>query len=157
MSNFRIEKRIPFGFRGDWGMLYKKYNYKVPSMKEVAYYQETNYYDIGMDVQFKPLDDGIVKRSSRTDDKVDKKTQTEDYRIIQTTDAYFNYETRDFDCVVACGDIVKVFGRYWVVESIEEECVYTPRKQSFYNLAVTKIASDEIITRQPTEEEKANA
>ncbi len=157
MQQKMIEKRIPFGFHGDWGMLYKKYNYKSPNMKNVAVYKKTSYFDFGMDVQFKPVDDGIVKRSSRTDDKVDKNTQTEEYRIVQTTDSYFNDETKEYECVVEVGDIIRLFGRFWIVESIEEECIYAPAKHSFYNLSITRIANEEIITRQPAEEEKHHA
>ena len=142
MQTNRIEKRIPFGFHGDWGTLYKKYVYDT---ENVIVYKKTNYYDIGMDVQFKALDDGIVKRTTTNDEKVDKKRQKESYRIVQTTDAFFNDETGEYECIVEVGDIIKVFGRFWVVENIEEECIYSPVKQSFFNINVTKIAKEEII------------
>ena len=47
-----IDKRIPFGFLGEWGKVYKLYNYNV-KVGNVIEYQKSKYYDIGQDVQFR--------------------------------------------------------------------------------------------------------
>ena len=53
MKTIRIEKRIPFGFMGDWGKLYKQYNFEEKTNKSVVKWQDSAYVDLGQDVQFK--------------------------------------------------------------------------------------------------------
>lgn len=143
MKNIKVEKRIPFGFRGDWGKVYKQYSFLDKKGGKILNWQKTEYYDIGMDVQFKPVDDGVAKQKMPSQPKENIVGRGE-YRIVQTTDAYFNDESGEFECVVDLGDIVEVFGSFWVVDSIDESCIYTPAKHSFYDVAL-KIIRDKIL------------
>lgn len=146
MQNYRIEKRIPFGFRGDWGKLYKKYTYSDTTALEVVSLKKQSYADIGADVQFKPLDDGIASKKMPTE-PLGNRIKKSEYRIVQTTDAYFNDRKKEYECIVEVGDIVKVFGSYWVADSVDEKCVYTPAKQSFYDIGL-KIIEENFISKE---------
>lgn len=138
MKNIRIEKRIPFGFLGDWGKLYKKYTYAETAPRETVEWQDNAYADIGQDVQFKYLEEGIDNQR-KPDQPIENRIGGADYRIVETTDAYFDDDSHEFECVVGLGDIVKVFGRWWVVDSIDEKSIFTPSKQTFYYIALKRI------------------
>ncbi len=144
MKPQRIEKRIPFGFMGDWGKLYKKYTYEEQTTKEVVGWKNNAYADLGMDVQFKYLEDGIDKQDKPAQ-TVDTRVGKGEYRIVETTDAYFDEDSHEFECVVGLGDIVNVFGRWWVVDSIDEKSIFTPQKQTFYYIALKRIKEEIVI------------
>lgn len=62
MKNIRVEKRVPFGFKGEWGQVYKSIT-RGENLLTRSFYGIRNYYvDIGQDVQFKYLEDGIDKQ-----------------------------------------------------------------------------------------------
>lgn len=146
MKTIRIEKRIPFGFMGDWGKLYKKYTYEEQTTKAIVEWKDNAYADLGMDVQFKYLEDGIDKQNTPAQ-TVENRVGKGEYRIVETTDAYFDDDSHEFECVVGLGDIVKVFGRWWVVDSIDEKSIFTPSKQTFYYIALKRI-KEEIVVKE---------
>ena len=133
MKPIRIEKRIPFGFRGDWGKLYKKNNYDV-TVKNVFQWVDTAYFDLGQDVQFKLIED-----RSYPYQLIQNYVTKANYRVVETTDAYFDEETGDFECVAEIGDIVLFRGRWYVVEDIEVQSIYSPRRHSFFFIALKNI------------------
>lgn len=134
----RIEKRIPFGFKGEWGKVYK--NYVFDETKENIEYQRNNYVDIGEDVQFKYLENGIDKSINLTQPIMNLPTNAE-YRVAKTTDAYLNIDTNNYECVVGLNDIVYAFGCFWLVEKIEEKSIFNPIKQTFYYIGLKRIFS----------------
>lgn len=138
--NIRIEKRIPFGFKGKWGRVYKLTNYNETS-NEITY-QRATYYDIGQDVQFKYLEDGIDKSINNSQPVQNLVTKGE-FRLIKTTDAYF--DGNNYECVVQNNDIVYFENEYWVAEKVDERSIFTPNKQTFYYLALRKIFKDTLI------------
>ena len=138
MKIIRIEKRIPFGFMGEWGQLYKLYTYEEKTDKAVVKWQNKSYVDLGMDVQFKYLEDGIDKQKTPAQPGENRVGKGE-YRIAETTDAYFDEDSKEFECVVDVGDIVNVFGRWWEVDSIDEKSIFTPQKQTFYYIGLKRI------------------
>lgn len=138
MKTIRIEKRIPFGFMGDWGRVYKQFVFDEKTDKAAVKWQDNAYADLGMDVQFKYLEDGADKRKNPAQ-PVENRVGKGEYRIVETTDAYFDEESGGFECVVDLGDIVNVFGRWWVVDSIDEKSIFTPFKQTFYFIALKRI------------------
>lgn len=218
MKKIRVEKRIPFGFKGEWGQVYKAFNYeetaavfsdplagewlifenpalldprvrwsvdftsngkgewkdenyrtvrftstlsevengealvkwlqanatRIPDSTYIEW-NKTAYIDIGQDVQFKYLENGIDKQRyfTQTEENIVVKS---DYRIVETTDAYFNDETGEFECVVDIGDIVCLFERWWVVDNIDEKSIFTPAKQTFFYLGLKRI-HEKIIRR----------
>jgi len=133
----KVEKRLPFGFKGEWGKVYKLYTYEVVA-SNIIEWQKSSYVDIGDDVQFKYIEDGIDKTIDITQPIMNLPTKSE-FRLVKTTDAYFNVETSNYECVVGVNDIVKVFGCWWVVEKIEERSIFTPSKQTFYYCGLKKI------------------
>ena len=139
MQNIRIEKRIPFGFRGDWGKVYKRFVFDETTNKEVIKYQDVNYAELGQDVQFKYLEDGIDKQDKPTQ-PIDNREVKGEFRIVETTDAYFDTDSNEYECVVGLGDIVNLFGCWWVVDSIDDKSIYTPQKQTFYYVSLKKIS-----------------
>ena len=143
MKTIRIEKRIPFGFIGGWGKLYKQYNFEEKTNKTVVKWQDSAYVDLGQDVQFKYLEDGIDKQKNPAQ-PIENRVGKGEYRIVETTDAYFDDDSGEFECVVDLGDIVNVFGRWWVVDSIDEKSIFTPAKQTFYYIAVKRI-TDKVV------------
>lgn len=139
--NIRIEKRVPFGFKGKWGKCYKLTNFNNGSP---IIYQDNTYYDIGYDVQFKYLENGVDKSIINSTPIANLVTKGE-FRLVKTTDAYFDNTTQEYECVVQPNDIIKVFGDWWICEKIEEKSVYTPQKQTFYYLSLKKIF-EEVLT-----------
>lgn len=141
MKTIRIEKRIPFGFMGEWGKLYKKFTYEDKTPQGAVMWQKKAYAELGQDVQFKYLEDGIDKQNMPAQ-PVENRVEKGEYRIAETTDAYFNDDSGTFECVVGLGDIVNVFGCWWVVDSIDEKSIFTPKKQSFYYIALKRIKEE---------------
>lgn len=146
MQNIRIEKRLPFGFKGEWGKLYKRYNYETLNAQGIIYRQNSAYKDIGQDVQFKYLSHGVDK-NVHVSQSIKNMLDDEKYRVAETTDAYFDDETKNYECIISVGDIVFVFGRYWLVDKIEENSIYTPAKQSFYYCGLLEM-KDKIFTER---------
>ena len=138
MQTIRIEKRIPFGFTGDWGQVYKLYTYEEKTEKAIVKWKNDAYADLGQDVQFKYLEDGIDKQNEPVQ-PVENRVDKGEYRIAETTDAYFDEDSGEFECVVGLGDIVYVFGRWWVVDTIDEKSIFTPSKQTFYFIGLKRI------------------
>lgn len=142
--NIRIEKRLPFGFKGEWGKVYKLYTFDETTEQNVIKWQKNAYVDIGQDVQFKYLEEGIDKQTNITQ-PVMNLLRMSGYRVAETTDAYFDAKSGKFECVVAVGDIVRLFGAWWVVDKIEEQSIYNPAKQTFYFCGMKQIF-EEILT-----------
>lgn len=141
MKTIRIEKRIPFAFMGQWGKLYKLYTDEEKTDKAVVKWENNFYADLGQDVQFKYLEDGIDKQKNPAQ-PIENRVGKGEYRIVETTDAYFDDDSGEFECVVDLGDIVNVFGRWWVVDSIDEKSIFTPNKQTFYYIALKRIKEE---------------
>lgn len=145
----KIEKRVPFGFKGVWGRCYKLTNYDenytyndANDTTHVIKYQRVSYYDIGADIQFKLLEDGVDKSVNNTQPISNLVTKGE-YRVIKTTDA--QWKNKKYECVCQPNDIIYFENDYWVVEKIDERSVYNPNRQTFYYLSIRKIF-DEILT-----------
>lgn len=141
MKTIRVEKRVPFGFKGEWGQVYKSYNVEEKTSAQVVLWGKNYYADIGQDVQFKYLENGIDKQKffSQTEENIVVKS---DYRIVETTDAYFNEEIGEFECVADIGDIVYLFGRWWVIDNIDEKSIFNPKKQTFFYLGLKSIKKE---------------
>lgn len=137
--NIKIDKRVPFGFKGMWGKCYKKTNYN--ETQDNVTYQRTTYFDIGFDVQFKYLENGYDKQVINTQNIANLVAEGS-YRVVKTTDATFNGNA--YDCVVSIGDIVSFEGRFWLVDKLDERSVYNPQKQTFYYIGL-KAIFDEVI------------
>lgn len=146
MKPIRIEKRIPFGFRGDWGKLYKKYNYDE-LVKDVVQWNKTAYYDIGQDVQFKFMENSVDARTIPSQ-LVDNYVVKGNYRIAETTDSYFDDRSGEFECVVEIGDIIFLRGRWYAVDDIESRNIYAPQRHSFYYAALKRIEEEVIQTER---------
>lgn len=133
----RIEKRLPFGFRGEWGKVYKLYTQDEKTENETIEFQKGYYADIGQDVQFKHQSgvDKTLELSQTVQNLINKG----EYRLVETTDAYFDINTQTFKCVVALGDIVAFNGEYYVCEKIEVRNIVNPAEQCFYYLGLKKI------------------
>lgn len=110
MQNIRIEKRLPFGFKGEWGKLYKRYNYETLNAQGIIYRQNSAYKDIGQDVQFKYLAHGVDK-NVHVSQSIKNMLDDEKYRVAETTDAYFDDETKNYECIIPSVILYFVFGR----------------------------------------------
>lgn len=143
--NIKIEKRIPFGFKGEWGNVYKKFTFEEGDAEQnIVSWQKCEYKDIGQDVQFKYADKEL-NRQIHFSQEIQNLVSKGEYTLAETTDSYFDHENGIFECVAAVGDIVHVFGRWWLVEKIDERSVFTPSKQNFYYCGLKRI-SDKIVT-----------
>ncbi len=101
-------------------------------------WQKSYYTDIGQDVQFKYVEKSIDKQTFQTQ-PVSNAVVDGEYRIVQTSDARFDAHTNNFECIADVGDVVYLFGKFWVVDNIDESSVFTPKKQTFYDLAIKRI------------------
>lgn len=143
----RIERRLPFGFRGDWGMLFKRYTVDGSIDMDTEYQRklggieisvdnkivrfEKNYYvDIGQDVQFKKTSETTLA----TEQPISALVQSAEYTVVETTDAYFDDNRREYMCIVSVGDIVKAFGRFWTCTGIRTVSRFTPAEHKFFYL-----------------------
>lgn len=139
MQAYRIEKRLPFGFVGDWGKLYKRYTVKDSKTElnsgEIIVYERNNYRDIGEDVQFKKVSNNEKVRENILPNVIMDVETT----IVKTADAYWNDEEKQYDCIVQNGDIIRVFNKNWLVSSMQIKSKYTPTEQKIFYLAAKKI------------------
>lgn len=127
---YRPERRIPFGFRGDWGTLYKRYTEgcSLDLKNETIHYEDNNYVEIGMSIQFKP-----VGNMSSSSEQVIKGLEAQPfYLTVETTDSYWDDEIKEFVCCVESGDLVKIFNKLWLVTEVREVARFSPKKLSFY-------------------------
>ena len=139
----KVEKRLPFGFRGEWGKVYKLFVFDEENNEGVEY-QKNSYAQIDSEVQFKYLENG-VDRSVSTQPIMNLVTESLD-RVVKTTDAYFDDKERRFKCVVGLHDIVFAFGCFWLVEKMDERSVFNPNKQTFYYCGLKQI--DNVMKRR---------
>lgn len=135
----RVERRIPFGFRGDWGTVYKRYTDKQTQQTKnnTITYEKNNYVDIGIPVQFKPVEE----ESKGVEQPVKGLMTNSNYITVETTDSYYCDRRKDYICTVDIGDIVEVLGSLWIVDSLKESNRYTPKKLSFYYLELKGISN----------------
>ena len=135
----RVERRIPFGFRGDWGTVYKRYTAEssLNLNNNKITYEKNNYVDIGVAVQFKPVED----TSNAIEQPLKGLMTSNNYITVETTDSYYCDKKKDYICTVDIGDIVQVLGQLWIVTSLKESNRYAPKKLSFYYLELKGISS----------------
>ena len=128
----RPERRLPFGFRGDWGQVYKRYvadeDAEIEEEKSLIYYERNCYAEIDGEVQFKQIG-GVTEVVEQPLDGLKVPVL---YLTAETTDSYFDNGTKAFRCVVEIGDVVRLFGQTWTVTGVREEARFSPRKMSFY-------------------------
>lgn len=132
-----IDKRLPFGFRGEWGKVYKS-NIVDETEDEVIQWQRNYYQDVGQDVQFKRLEDGNdrkIEYSQTVKNLIDKG----EYRSVKTTDAYFDNKTNNYKCIVDLGDVINLGGEWYVCDRIDIHNIVTPNNQCFYYIGLKKI------------------
>lgn len=137
----RIDKRLPFGFRGEWGKVYKSYvvdEAQTIDAEQVIQWQRNYYQDIGQDVQFKHLEDGQDRRIEYGQ-TIKNLVERGEYRFAKTTDAYFDEEIKAYKCVVSLGDVINIGGEWYVCDKIDVHNIVTPQEQCFYYLGLKKI------------------
>lgn len=134
MEDFRPTRRLPFGFHGDWGKLYKHFvdDEKALVNEDKIEYQNCFYVDIGADIQFKK----VVGRKDSKDQPIQNYLTSSQDMTIETTDSYWDDTIKGYVCCVSVGDIVFLFGRKWLVERIEEKPL---GRYSFYYCYVKSI------------------
>ena len=85
LTKYRVEKRLPFGFMGQWGRVFKPFDYDMVDVdNERIMYDSREYVEIGMDVQFKRIDDDRIKA------KVDPDATGKNNTILVETTARFD-------------------------------------------------------------------
>lgn len=138
--NIKVEKRFPFGFKGLWADVYKlcveEEDYQVGT--DFINYEQSTFFRVGSAVQIKLLEDGIDKSVNNAQPVTNLVTQGE-FRLVKTTDAYFDDGTKKYECIIRPNDIVKFNNEFWVCEKIDERSVYNPAKQTTYYVALRKI------------------
>lgn len=137
MKNIRIDKRLPFGFKGEWGKVYKSFT-SEDEVGEVIQWQKNTYRDIGQDVQFKHYEDG-TDRKIEYSQTIKNLVERGEYRFEKTTDAYFDDEIQSYRCIVDLGDIIKLNNEWYVCDKIDVRNIVTPLEQCFYYLGLKKI------------------
>ena len=134
---YEPQRRIPFGFHGDWGTVYKKIVDldKVKLSDRDIVFENNFYRDIGASIQFKPTEEITI-----THEQALKGLKTETlYTTVETTDSYWDDTIKDFVCCVGIGDLVNVLGRLWIVTGSKEKVKYSPNKLSFFYLDLMSI------------------
>ena len=144
--NIKVEKRFPFGFKGLWAKVYKLNveNEQLQFGDEFITYQQNTFVSIGSKVQIKLLEDGIDKSVNNAQPVQNLVTQGE-FRLVKTTDAYYETNTNQYKCVIQPNDIVNFNNEFWVCEKIDERSIYNPAKQTVYYIALRKIFDNVIV------------
>lgn len=148
MEYIRVERRLPYGFKGEWGNVYKLYTFEVLNNQNIVQYQDNNYLKVRGGVQFKYDENGTDKMKD-VSQPISNLVDVGVTQYIETTDAYFDNDTKRYKCVADVGDLVNVFNDWWVVSQVEEKSIYTPNRQTFYRLLVRKI-NEKIILNEVT-------
>lgn len=142
MTNFKITKRVPFGFLGIWGKCYKLTTYNINYTSKKIQTQGNTYYDIGQDVQLKLYEQDKDEKNEHLSENLIVSGQ---HRTFETTDAYMT-DFGAYECIVQPNDIIYAMGSYWVCDRISEKNVFNPKKQTFYTIDCKKIF-DKVITQ----------
>lgn len=140
MQEIKINRRLPFGFAGDWGVLYKLYTFddiETVGGSSFVKYQDHNYLRIKGKVQLKTVTEGARKRyNAQVSGNL---VYSADEQIVETTDAYFDVEKKTYFCIIGAGDILEYDGQWWEVAHIDIKVEYTPGKQEYYYCTIKKI------------------
>lgn len=130
MRTIKVERRVPFGFRGDWGKVYKRYtNSEDLKIDDRKIRFESNYYvAIDDEIQIKQVGD-ITSANEQTLNCLEMRTY---YMTIETTDSYWNDDLKEYSCCVSPEDILFAFNRFWMVSDVKEVSKFRPQKLSFY-------------------------
>lgn len=130
MKTIKVERRVPFGFRGDWGKVYKRYtNSEDLKIDDRKICFESNYYvAIDDEIQIKQVGD-ITSANEQTLNGLEMRTY---YMTIETTDSYWNDDLKEYSCCVSPEDILFAFNRFWMVSDVKEVPKFRPQKVSFY-------------------------
>lgn len=126
-----IDRRVPFGFSGEWGKVYKLYT--ANDKDGGIIYQQGFYVDIGQDVQFQCERDKVRETTQAVENLLDKG----ETKYIRTGDAWF--DGAEFRCVADIGDIIEYEGDYWVVTRLEVREIFVPNPLKIYRLGITKV------------------
>ena len=109
MNTIKVERRVPFGFRGDWGKVYKKYTTceEIKVQDRTIKFEGNYYVAIDDDIQVKQVGD-----------------------ITSANEQALN--GLEYSCCVSPEDIIFAFNRYWMVTDVKEVSKFRPQKISFY-------------------------
>lgn len=132
----RVEKRLPYGFVGEWGIVYKPCEYEE-QVGDIEY-NKIQYVAMKMPVQFR---DAYNKIKDRKNIATDFNAGYQEDRI-ETTDAYFDNKEQDFKCVVDVGDIVNLGNSWWLVMNITENNLFMPKKHTIYKISVQEVGGE---------------
>lgn len=116
-QTIRIEKRLPIGFVGDWGKLFKLHTNEeklITDDTNIIQHLQNHYVDIGMDIQFKRAEN----LSQEVKQALMGGESDSGVMVVKTSDAYWDSNRRTYRCVIDTKDIVSVFGRRWLVNKI---------------------------------------
>lgn len=138
----KVEKRLPLGGICFWSKLFKKYSYneKEEINSDVVEYNKINYVSLEMPIQVKQIDDYEKSKQKL----LASLTSGGENLIVETTDAYFNKEEKEYKCIVDIDELLHFKNNFWLVEKIVEKNIYTPRKQSFYYIQLKKLSKEKV-------------
>lgn len=142
----KVERRVPFGFVGDWATLYKLYTFddvETVGQTSVVKYQNHNYLKIHTKLQLKTRTNASKMRS--IEPQVSNLESRADHAIVETTDAYFDVSKKVYKCVADAGDLINYRGEWWEIEKIDIEVKYTPGRQEHYYMTIKKVEGDVVV------------
>lgn len=137
IRSFWPKRRIPFGFTGDWGKLYKLFtdDDDITIDGQTITYEKNHYVDLGVDIQFKK-DSEIT---TETEQQIKGLHNTVYFVTVSTSDAYYDEDLMQYCCCVEVGDIVVLWGRKWIVTSVQERSKVVPKRMSVWACDVRSI------------------
>ena len=138
----KVEKRLPFGFRGEWAILYKLYTYDDIN-NGVIQYQNHNYLKIPTKLQVKTNTNSPKMRS--VEQQVADLENISTNSTIETTDAYFDVHKNSYKCVAEVGDLIQYRAEWWEVTKIDIQVKYVPARQERYFIGLKKIDEEVIV------------
>lgn len=138
----KVEKRLPFGFRGEWATLYKLYTYDDIN-NGVIQYQNHNYLKIPTKLQVKTNTNSPKMRS--VEQQVADLENISTNSTVETTDAYFDVHKNTYKCVAEVGDLIQYRAEWWEVTKIDIQVKYVPARQERYFIGLKKIDEEVIV------------
>jgi hypothetical protein len=138
----RVEKRLPYGFVGEWGTVYKlcTFDQQIGDIE----YNKRQYVSMEMPVQFRDAYNKVKNRQKIATDL----TASNQEDMIETSDAYFDKADGEYKCVVEVGDLIKLGKSWWNVREISENNLFMPSKHTIYKIFVQEVGRELINVKE---------
>jgi len=133
-----IERRLPMGFVGDWGKVFKRFNADkilLVDEKNIIEHQKEFYVSLEQNVQFKRAEN----LNRETKQSLFGGEADSGIMVVKTSDSYYDNKKKQWRCIADPRDIVLVFGQRWLVKKIYNDCINDLAHHYIYYMTLENI------------------